>query len=354
LRYRDRFPQLGRTLAIETPIYNASGPIRDIGEESRLEIEDRQVVISDITTTSNALAIRPGETLEIAGSPVATIESIQTYERGDPGQIRVLAGLTLKTVNFGQQAQFGDTTLRRGATIPLQTDGFSLAGQVERVGTASLDRETRQVLVSDELDLPDAQAITPGDTYRVAGRTVATVESVQLYNTANPDRVRIFAGLALNTTNFGERSRFGETPLQEGATLPFRTDAYTLNGRIERLDALEQRGAATNRRVTLLMSDVPPTRAEMIEEGMTDRAGDETAAELLDVRREPSPIVLTSDGGNIFLRDHPLNQDIQLTASLAVRETTNGVRFKGGLIQRGSDITLAFGDTTIRATVVGL
>ena len=75
-------------------------------------------------------------------------------------------------------------------------------------------------------------------------------------------------------------------------------------------------------------------------------------ARLTDVERSESTVVLTSDDGNIYERTHPVNQDIQLTAELSVRETVTGATFKGQTLQRGRTVVLDLGTVTVEATVV--
>jgi hypothetical protein len=126
--------------------------------------------------------------------------------------------------------------------------------------------------------------------------------------------------------------------------VPFQTPEYDLSGTIQRVGATEQQGTATERTVTLQLTGVSPDLAAAIEPGATETTAGTTVAEITSVDRTASSVILTSDDGNIHDREHPVNQDLTLEATLSVRETTTGTTFKGETIQRGSTITLDLGD----------
>lgn len=77
-------------------------------------------------------------------------------------------------------------------------------------------------------------------------------------------------------------------------------------------------------------------------------------AVLTDVERERSTMILVSDDGNVYERDHPRNLHVTMTAEIAVRETDNGVSFKAGSFQHGSTVTLDLGSVTIEPTIASL
>jgi hypothetical protein len=68
----------------------------------------------------------------------------------------------------------------------------------------------------------------------------------------------------------------------------------------------------------------------------------------------PATITLTSESGDIFERQHPVNKDVNITAELQVVERDGRVMFKGRTIQEGNEVLLDLDTTTIRATVVDL
>jgi hypothetical protein len=87
---------------------------------------------------------------------------------------------------------------------------------------------------------------------------------------------------------------------------------------------------------------------------MSESFDGRTLAQITDVAVEPTTVVLTTEGGEIVARDHPRLKDVTLRATLSVRETASGVRFKGETIQQGSTVMLDLGSVTISAQITVL
>lgn len=344
----------GATLPFRTNQYDFSGEVRGVGTAD-LGVTAEDVLVSDVVDAEDARAIQAGDTYEVAGHPIATVEEVIAYDTGNPDRKRVYLGLSVKTLGYGAVPRFDTRAVDSGATLPFRTDRYELGGNVLRVGTADLQVTTEDVLVTDVVETSVAEAVSEGDAYRVSNRTLATVKTVTVYGTDDPNRKRVYVGLSLDALGYGERPLFGENnPLEEGVRLPFRTPAYDLNGRIVRVDAVQQRGQATTRTVTLQMENVAPHRARSVEAGLTETNAGQTIATVTNVTVRPAVITLTSEDGNIYEREHPVNKDVTLTAELRVRVDDRTIRFKGHTVQEGDRITLDLGVTTIRATIVNL
>ncbi|WP_417448701.1 DUF4330 family protein [Halosegnis marinus] len=243
--------------------------------------------------------------------------------------------------------------LHRGQTVTLPTAEYTLNGQIERVdGGLALD--SADVVIETTVDAETAQRLAAGDTATVAGYDTAEVASVTAYATRDPDRVRVVVGLSLRTLAYGERERFGTTPIQRGAGVTVDTGQYTLSGRIERTGTLEPAGTATTRTVTLRMSEVREDMADAIEPGMTERANGETVARVTAVDTQPSLIITTGENGSVNVVDHPFNREVEITTALRVRETTTGPRFKGEPLRQGSTVVIDLGTIVIEAEVVSV
>jgi hypothetical protein len=344
-------PRLGRNVGIATDSYVVNGTIRDVGGSAGFATDQTTVQLRTSLSSSDARSLDSGDSVSVAGRPLATIDDVTVYDGGDRQIAYVTA--TLQTITGGDRPQFGATALREGVSITLPTDDVVVDGQIQGVGSG-VERDTTQVLVRDTVSSETAVAIDEGDAYRVAGRDIATVESVAAYGTNNPNQMRVYVGLDLTTIRHGDRPAFGATTVREGVTIPFQTPEYALGGTVERVGAIEQRGAATHRTVTLQMRNVAPDLARTIDAGVSESTGETTVARIEHVDRTNSTVILTSDDGNIYQREHPVNQDLTIEANLSVRETTTGTTFKGEPLQRGSQIVLDLGDQTIRATVVSL
>jgi hypothetical protein len=180
----------------------------------------------------------------------------------------------------------------------------------------------------------------------------AEIVSVRQYATADPSRVRVFVGVDLRTVRLGTGPQFGTTPIQRGAQIPLATAGYDLTAPITRVDTTAQRGTPTTRTVTLRMSEVREQFADALQPGMTERTDGESVARVTTVDTEPSPIIATGEDGTVNVVDHPYNRDVTLTAELQVRQTTEGLLFKGQPLRQGTEIVLDLGTVTVRATVV--
>ena len=344
-------PRLGRSLEVQTDRYAVSGSIRHVSDDPELDGDAVPVVVRATLSASEARNIAPGDEIRHAGRTVATVEDRAAYAGSNPSERDVFLALDVDSYLEGDDRRLGRTPLREGQRLTLPGDGYTIDGQLERVG-GDLERTSADVVVSDTVDAETAERIATGDASRVAGDTVGAVESVSIYGTSNPDRKRVVAGLSLTAVGYGEQPRFGAAHVQRGTDLTFETDDYRLTGPIERVGALEERGTPTQRTVTLTMTEIDAAVADSIRAGMTERAGGETVATVTAVEDEPSEIVVTTDDGDVRVVEHPRDRDVTITAELSVRETADGVRFKGESIRIGQDVTLDLGEITVEPTVV--
>lgn len=296
-------------------------------------------------------AIQEGDSYSPAAHSTLTITEVVLSPHN--GTTRVLLGITLEGIVEGETLRYNGAPPRLGRTLKIATKSYELSGTlVDTGGTPS--RETTSVLVADTVSSETAAAIDQGDTYGLAGRTLGTVRTVAVYGTANPDRKRVLVGLHLETLVRGDRSTFAGKQIRYGTRIPFETNEYQLSGEIQRIGSVEQRGSPTTRTVTLQWRNVPPELADAIQTGMAETAGGTTIVEITSVEREPATVILTSQDGQIYERDHPENKDLTITASFRVHETATGVTFKGQTVQQGSTVVLDLGSITLRATIVSL
>jgi len=294
--------------------------------------------------------IREGET---HSSGVQNLTVTDVYV--SPGQegVRTLLRVAVTGPVDGDSVLVEGESIRLGRTLTFQGPSYEISGTVTDIGNSSdLSTATTPVLVRTNLTTDVVGAVREGDTYRVAGQRVATVESVTVYGTTDPDRKQAYVGMSVQTVTARSAPLFGPgRRVVEDATLPFRTNAYGFSGRIVRVGDVQQRGTPVNRTVELTIRDVSPDRAGDIEAGMTESARGETVARLVDVEQRPNTTIVESSDGQVFAREHPVRTDLTITAELSVRETETGTLFKGRRIQNGENVTLDLGSTTIRTTV---
>lgn len=245
--------------------------------------------------------------------------------------------------------------LRVGQEFALETENYAASGQFTAIDQteSELSLNETQVLLETELPTVTADEIRAGDEYRVAGRTIGTVETVQTYPIGG-DRHRALVGLELATLERGGTPTFGGSQLGIGSTIEFRTGAYDLTGEVVRRGAVEEAGEATTTEATLRLENVEPERAERLEAGMTETVRGETQATVTDVETAPAEVVLESEDGDIHLREHPRNKDVELTVELRTRETPSTLRFHGDTLREGESLTLDFRSTIVSGEIVRL
>jgi hypothetical protein len=296
-------------------------------------------------------AINAGDVHEAGSNSQLTLTDVYLAPQG--GDARVIARAELQGPVDDDSISYVNAPPRLGRSLEIATSRYQVNGQLRAVGgDETLDRGESTVVVESTMSAADAREVTPGDEVRLAGRTVATVETVTRYATGNPERTRVLVGATLQTVTTDGRERFGAVPIQQGADVTLDTTQYRLSGRIQRVGTTEPRGSITTRTVTLRMGPVREEMATAIQPGMTEQNGDATIARVTDVEIEPSVIIATGDNGSVNVVDHPFNRQVLIMADLRVRETVSGVQFKGQSLRQGQTVSIDLGTVVVRATVV--
>jgi hypothetical protein len=343
-------PRLGRNLTIETDEYTAVGEITVVGSNASLPLADRTVVLPTTVSADRAAEFQAGQQLQQDNRTIATIEDVARYESDIPGRTSLFLETSLRAHTAGSVPRFGNALLQEGTTVRLPTDDALLATRIGHVG--ALKRSSTRVLATDTVATEDAATISTGDQYVVGGRSIGTVESVAVYRTDDPNRRQVSLGLTLETVTYGDSPQFGQDVITQGATIPFRTDAYQLEPRITRVGTTERPGTPDTVNVTLEVRNAEPAVADAIEVGLTETWNGEAIARITSVERDNATVVLTSDDGNIYSREHPINQDVTVTAELSVRQTASGVQFDGQPLQLGQTVRLDLGTVTVDGVLV--
>jgi hypothetical protein len=252
--------------------------------------------------------------------------------------------------------QYDGEPLRVGRELDLMTSDYATDGIITAVDDtgSGLPITDTDVLLRTNLSADTVDTIRTGDEYRIDGRTVATVQSVTAYRNGTPGQVRAYVGVTYHTYRASDEPRFAGTSVREGASLPLETNAYAFDGDVVRIGATEPRGQESIRTVRLEIENADPALGDALRTGMTERVRGKAIAELTNVTVQPSTMVLTSQDGDVYRREHPVEEDVSLTADLQVRETNAGVQFKGAPLRYGRTVTLDFGTVTVEATVVNV
>lgn len=346
----------GQNISIETPEYAVTGDVTALGVDgSTLQRADRSVVIATNVSPAVAAEMAVGDEYRIDGQPVATIESVHV-DPGDNASTESVAviGLSLDTYVYADRNWFGATPVRLGSTLPFEAEGYGIEGQIVERGTSDVPLAEMPVVVEAAVPRSVADQIDPGDTYRVAGSDIVTVETVATYPTAERETVRAILGLTVETYVVDGERRFGGEAIQHGTVVPVSTEAYDIRGTVIARDAIEEPGEPATRTATIELRQISPERADRLRIGQTESIRGETTARILNVSDRPAEVVLESEDGDIHLREHPRDRDVTLTVELSVRETETTTRFHGESIEIGDTVVLELDRMTVSGDLVDL
>lgn len=256
----------------------------------------------------------------------------------------------------GTVFQYDDEVIRPGTELVVDTLDYELEGTVVSIASdgPTLDTEERTVTVRTGLPTTTARELSEGDTYELAGHTIAEIESVTLHPIGKPVHRRAIIELRLQTIRRDGGLLFGSEPVQLGSSIPFETDSYALSGTVISRDALSSVSETKTITVVVKYENVSPEQANVPEVGMTEQVDEGTTARVTDKRVEPAIRILTSDDGDIYKREHPRNKDVYLTIELEVRDTADGLYFHGQRLQHGDVVALDFRTITLRGQVVDI
>lgn len=175
-----------------------------------------------------ASLVEPGNAT-LAGAN-ATITDVYRSPRGDRALLVVAATVEGRSTPDGFRV--GNTYLRYGVGAALVTPEYQIGSRVATVG-GDETIDTREVTATVEANVSTAVAdsITAGDTQRVAGDTVASLESVETLDSGeNWELLRV--DIELVTRPIDGQYEHGGRPVRVGTGLGFRTDRYQFGGRV--------------------------------------------------------------------------------------------------------------------------
>jgi hypothetical protein len=353
LEFRGDRLRLGRTLGIDTGEYSADGQVTRVDQSGRdLPIQKSTFVVETQVSSGTIDEIAVGDQFRVAGDTFAEITDFEAYPNGNSTRYALLA-ITARTINRSGTLRFGDRPVRVGSTVPFETGEYELEGAIVSRGSSTIETEQRPLVLQTTVPTSVAADVQPGDEFRIGDTPVVTVEEVTVYATGNANRRRIVLGVNALTRSEDGSLLFGDRQVRIGSSIPLETGEYDIDGEVIRRDGLTEPGTPTVRTARLQLTNIPPERAEVITEGMTERVRGTETARIVEKTDEPAEVVLESDDGDIFLREHPRNRDVELVAELHVRELDDGsIRFRGETLLAGQTIRLELGSTTIEAELI--
>ncbi|APW98849.1 hypothetical protein CHINAEXTREME_14120 [Halobiforma lacisalsi AJ5] len=274
----------------------------------------------------------------------------------------VVAGVAL--VTGGQDrtrdvdsAETGYATLELGQQPGYVIDNLE-SGDVGTLGETGQPVTVTDVYVTPLATAEDENATTTENgTNTDADSTDDAVEPIASDNAVEPHvTVRIEFETVQTGDDGPEEFRAGDETLLLGTEQRLDMGTYRTNGTVTDL-SLEGQSLEideTTTTVELEMHNVSPSVADALEEGMTETVRGTTHARIVDVEEEPAAVVLESDDGNIYERDHPRNVDVTLTVELRTQEAGTTERFRGEPVRIGSTVVLDFETLVVEGEVTAI
>jgi len=301
-----------------------------------------------------------GDVMATDGQNITVTDTYATPAIGESNSTTLHARVELEGVRqenqFGDpQFVFGGEPIRPGDELTLESTEYIVDGElttIEPDGT-ELAVETTAVLTEATVPALTADAITEGDTFRVGPYTLATIQHVQPYPIGD-DRYRVQLGVDLKTLQTDSRPQFAGQPVTLGSDIPLRFDTYALTGTVIERGTTTPRGETDSTTTILKLENIDPDVADGLAVNMTETERGETLATVQAVSTQPAEVVLESEDGNIYGRDHPVNKDVRLRVELRTRQTASGIRFHGTSLREGDRVRLNLEDIAVSGTVTRL
>jgi hypothetical protein len=337
----------GTTVPFETDEYTLRPTITSLDPEA-LERRTLTTRLQTTVPTTVADSVTSGDQYRINERTVAEIESVTAQPAG--GDRRQLSlTMSLQTIVEDETPEFLGNPVRVGSSVPFETAEYTLQSTIVSLDPEPPERRTLTTRLQTTVSQTVADSVTSGDQYRINERTVAEIESVTAYPVAGSSRQRLSMAVALQTTIEDGTPQFLGSPVRVGSTVPFETSSYGFRGTV-----VSQNGSRIGQPVDATLEvdweNIRPSLADSVSPGMTEthRGADAT---ITAIDREPATEILRTETGEIFARDHPVNEDVQLTLSVEARQAEGTLSFHGRQVQSGDSVVLDFGSVTVRGTV---
>ena len=343
--------QLKRSLTLTAGQFTYNGTVSSLSDDPTIERQTTSTVLRTTVSAQVAGTIAPGDTYRLGNETVATITDVQRVG-GQRGQRDLLVALDFSTYRLSGSTWFANRPVTIDSSMPFRTSSYGFIGDVFARGQSDIPMQNETVRATATVSPTVATNVDVGDAYTLDGETIATVQSVNTYPVARSSQQRLSLTMRLRTNSLDGRTQFLGTPVRTGASIPFETSAYRFGATIVNTNGTTpgQPVAATMR---VRWENVRPVLADAVESGMSERhRGADTT--VTDVRRESATVVLESESGEIFAREHPVNEDVTLTLSTTVQQAAGEFSFHGRPVQTGDSVVLDFGTVTVDGTLVGL
>lgn len=312
-------------------------------------------------------------TLDFGSQPAYVISALESPARSTPSgdavqlsdvyavptgpeQYHLYARANLTVMPADEGVSFRSKPLKLGRSLSVSTPETSLGGTVVDIGTngASLPRTNTDLVVSTSVSRARAARIQDGQSLTVLGDQLATVESVTVYPTNDPTVRRVLVGLSVESLSLPGGPTYADSRLEQANGLHLWMGQWNAKGSVLAVGRTEPPGTMEHLTANLTITGAEPSVVSAIRPGLTETIRGRTLARVTDVSVEPTQLVVTSDSGDVFLRDHPKKKDVHLTVELAVRRTGSQRRFHGTELRRNDVVQLDLGTIRVSGRVEAL
>ncbi|QLK26832.1 DUF4330 domain-containing protein [Natrinema zhouii] len=309
--------------------------------------------------------VSEGDTVTVNGSSNGHtitdvyVTPVNTENGGSQAQITVRVAVNGKAVEVEERDdpifQFAGKHPRAGDSLTVETGDYTASGHLTSLESEgeSLSTDKTPILLESTLSESTVDELDEGDTVTLGPHTTATITNVQLYP-ASGDQYRALIGAELSTLQQGSMPAYGGQTVTVGSQISLSPGSYDLTGDVVRRGTDQEVGEPTTTGAQIELENVHPEVADEFQAGMTETVRGETLVTVQSVETEPAAVVLESEDGNIYQREHPRNKDITLSVELQTQRTDTGLRFHGQSLQAGNNVTLDFGTTTVEGSVAQL
>ncbi|SDJ67835.1 DUF4330 family protein [Natronorubrum texcoconense] len=234
----------------------------------------------------------------------------------------------------------------------------ALGGGESETRYATIELENQPDYVVERMDEGDVATFDGSEDSITVTDVQITPSPADEGNSSQPDvtiRAEVDGERIEDEDREEDRFQVAGNPLMLGNEIQLNMGTYTTTGTVSDLgqegETLSDAEATSTTRAAVELENVRPSVADGLGEGMTETMRGETVATVEDVESEPASVVLQSEDGNIYEREHPQNRDVTMVVELQTTETETGIEFRGERLGVGSSIVLNFDGMNVQGEV---
>ena len=114
---------------LESAEYQLTARVVNVGGEPTVETRQLTATVEANVSTAVAEAVAAGDTRQVAGETVATVESVEPVKRGDDWQL-IRVDLSLLTRPTAEGLRYGGQPIRVGTRVTFETTRYRFRGRV--------------------------------------------------------------------------------------------------------------------------------------------------------------------------------------------------------------------------------